>query len=140
MNAEVRYTVFESLKILGADLGLRHSAVVFKGAAGRDQNDSRGLQTGAAALYIEEFFRSEIRAEARLGDAVVRELQSQLCCADAVAAVRDIGKGTSVHNRRRTLQSLNQIRLYRVLEKRRHCAVSLQIPGVNRLAVIIIGD
>ena len=43
-----------------------------------------------AALDVKELLRAEIGAEARLGDAVIRELQSELGRSHAVAAVGDI--------------------------------------------------
>ena len=73
--AEVDNALLKRLKVLLRDLRLGHAAVVFQGAAGGDQHDGGRTQTGKAALDVEEFFRTQIGAEACLGDAVVSQLE-----------------------------------------------------------------
>ena len=71
---------------------------------------------------VEEFFRAQVRAEARLGDDIIRQLHAQLCGDDAVAAVGDVGERPAVHQRGRVLQRLHQVRVKSVLQQRGHGA------------------
>ena len=95
-----------------------------------------GFKTGHAALDVHELLRAQICGEARLGDGIIAELEGKAGGHDAVAAVRDVGKGAAVDKGRGTLQRLHQIGLDGVLEERRHGALCLQIVSGDRLAVV----
>ena len=51
----------------------------------------------------------------------------------------DIGKGPPVHQHRRMLQGLDQVRLHGILQKGRHGAHCLQIPCRHRIPLLVIG-
>ena len=99
----------------------RHTAVHFQRTDGHDQNDRCGRKTRCAALYVEKLFRTEVCAEARLRDGIVAEGECGLGCDNAVAAVCDICKGSAVDDGGRPLKRLDEVGLYCVLQKRRHC-------------------
>jgi len=52
----------------------------------------------------------------------------------------NVGKRTAVHNDRRVFKRLNQVGLERVLEQDCHSAVCLQVTGIDRRAVVTIGN
>ena len=52
----------------------------------------------------------------------------------------NVCEGTSVHNGRSTFDGLHQIGIYRIPQQSRHSTLCFDIPGVNRLAGIIVGN
>ena len=76
---------------------------------GRDHNHAVGLKAAYAALYVEELLRPAVCAEARLGNDVLRKLQSDFVGEDRAVAVGYIGKGAGVHKTGCILQGLKQI-------------------------------
>ena len=52
----------------------------------------------------------------------------------------NVGEGTAVHKRRRALERLNQVGFERILEQRRHSALSLEVAGTNGLAGKAVAD
>ena len=59
--------------------------------------------------------RDRVGAEARLGNAVIRQLQGQFGRSDRVAAMSNVGKGAAMHESRCILQCLYQVGFQRVL-------------------------
>ena len=102
---------FQGLHILGGQIRLGHAAVVLERADGGNHHNAVGREAGQAALDVEELLRAEVGAEARFRDAVIAELQGQLRGAHGVAAVRNVGERTAVHNGRRVFQRLHKVRL-----------------------------
>ena len=131
---------FKCVKIFRTQLRLRHAAVIFQRAHRRDNNHAVRLQAAEPAFNVHKFLRAQIRAETRLGDRVVAELHRKPRRLYAVAAVRNIRKRSSVDKAGRIFQRLHEIRLYRVLHQGAHRALRLQIPRINRRAVVIISD
>lgn len=87
---------FEGLKILRAELGLCHAAVMLQGADGGDNNHGRRFEARHTAFNVHKLLRAEIRAEARLRHGVLAKLQRHAGGCDTVAAVCDVGKGAAV--------------------------------------------
>jgi hypothetical protein len=115
MAQEVRDALLERVHVVLVDLILGYAAVVFQGSGRGDYDDGVRLELRDAALDIEEFFRAQISAEARLCDGVVAQLERQPRRYNGVAAVGDIGEGAAVDERGRALQRLHQIGLESVL-------------------------
>ena len=138
MAEKIRDARFKRADIFVGKLVFRQSAVHFKSADGRDNYRSVGDKSREPALYIEEFFRSEIGTEARFRNGIVRAFQCQTRCSHRVAAVRDIRKRSAVDKRGRAFKRLNEVRFYRVLQKRGHCANRLQITGGNGLIIVSV--
>ena len=118
------------------EVSLRHAAVVLQ-SAHRSHDDHRGgLEACHAALDIEELLRAQIGGKARFRYGVVAQLQRHARRGDGVAAVGDVRERAAVDERRRALQRLHQVRFERVLQKRRHSALGLEVVGRDGLAVI----
>ena len=96
-------------------------------ADGGDQHDAVGHQAGVAALDIEELLRSQVGAEAGLGDAIVAELEGHASGLHGVAAVSDVGERAAVDDGRRVLEGLHQVGHEGVLEQDRHGARHLDV-------------
>ena len=93
-----------------------------------------GHKARRPALDIQKFFRTQIRAEAGLGDAVLPQVQGRPGGSHAVAAVGDVGKGAAVDDGGRALQRLHQIGQHGLLQKCRHGALGFQVMGGNGLS------
>ena len=113
--AKIDKSLPQCLQILRLELCLRHTAVVFQCLYRCDNDCGIRCKTCCPALDIQEFLCSEVSAKACLRHNNVTKLQSCSGCANRVAAMRNVCKGTTVNQNRRMLQSLHQIRLHRVL-------------------------
>ena len=122
MAGQVRAAGLQIFKAGHAQLCLGAAAVVLERAHRGNDHNGGGLDAGQAALDVEEFFRAQVRAEARLGDDIICQLHAQLCGDDAVAAVGDVGERPAVHQRGRVLQRLHQVWVKSVLQQRGHGA------------------
>ncbi len=120
-------------EILAVERGFGDAAVHLERAGGGDDDGDGRLQPGLAAFDVEEFLGPEIGAEARLGDDVIGELQPRSRRDDRIAAVRDVGEGAAVHDRRDALQGLHEVRAHREPQQRRHRASRLEIAHGDRL-------
>ena len=88
------------LERFGVGLGigaLGGPAVVLERAHRGHQHDHIGPQAIHAALDIQKLFRAQVRAEARLRHRIVGHPQRQPGGGHAVAAVRDVGEGSAMH-------------------------------------------
>ena len=106
----------------------------------RNDDDCRGREPCHTALDVEEFLRTEVCAEARLGYRIVTHLERKLGRYDRIAAVGDICKRPAVNECGRSLESLNEVRLYRILKQRRHCTRRLKVARGYWLIVVGIAD
>ena len=89
-----------------------------------------------AALDVEELFRAEVCAEARLGDDVIGKLQRRLRGDDRIAAVGNIGERPAVDERGRAFERLHEVGFQGVFQKRRHGARRLEIARRHGSALI----
>ena len=93
-----------------------------------------GFETGHAALDVQELLRAQVRAEARLGDDIVAQLQGHAGGRDGVAAVGDVGEGAAVDKGGGALQRLHQVGLEGVLQQGGHGALAaFRSPAVTGL-------
>ncbi len=122
---EVRDALFQSRQILDLQCLYLGAAVELQRAHGGDEHDHVGPQPGLATLDIDEFFGTEVGAEASLGDNIVGQLQRGASGDHRVAAVRDVGERATVNERRVVFQRLHQVRLDGVAQQRRHRALRL---------------
>ena len=114
--------------------------MVLKGADGGNDDHSVGLETGIAALDIQELLGAQVGTEASLGDGVVAQGHCHARCDDGVAAVSDVGEGAAMNKRRRALESLHQVRLQGILQKGCHGAFGMQVAGSDGLVVAGVSD
>ena len=138
MRIQIADTVLQRIHVRLVEISLGYAAVVLERADGRNQYDAVRSQTGLAALDVHEFLCAEVSAEASLCDGNITQLECQLGCLHAVAAVCDIGERTAVHQTGRALERLNQVGLDGILHQRRHRALCMQVAGVDRLAGIAV--
>ena len=130
-----RFGRLQRLEVLVVEIGLRHAAVVLQ-RAHRGHDDHRvGIEARKAALDVEELLRAQVGAEAGLRHAVVAQRHGHARGHDGVAAVRDVGEGAAVHERRRAFQRLHEVRLEGVLQQRGHGALRLEVAGRDGLVV-----
>ena len=140
MAAEIGAALLHRFDVFRAEIVLLHPAIHLHGAHCRHDHGGGRLETGLAALDIEELFRAEIGAEACLGHHIVGELQCRGRRHDRVAAMRDVGERTAMHEGRIVLERLHQIGLHRVLQKHRHRAVALEVARIDRALVAPVSD
>ena len=137
---QVGQAFFQRGDVFRAERVFADAAVVFERAHGGDDDGAVGLEPALTAFDVDEFFRAQIRAKARLGHGVVAKCQRAAGGDEAVAAVGDVGEGSAVDERRRAFDGLHQIGLDGVFEQRRHRALRLQIAHVNGFAATVPGD
>ena len=133
MPAQVHHPGLDRAEVLGAEVGERHAAVVLQRSHRRDDHRDVGSQAGLAALDVDELLRAEVRPEPRLGDHDVGQPQAGTGGHHRAAAVRDVRERAAVHERRRTLERLHQVRRERVAEQGRHRAGGAEVAGGHRL-------
>ena len=139
MAQQIGQTLLQSLQILLAGFRLGHAAVVLQGPGGCHQHHAVGMQAGHPALDVQKLLRTQIGAEAGLGDGIVAELQGNLGSRDGVAAMGNVGEGAAMDKGRGMLQGLHQIGLQGILQQGSHGALSVEIPGGDGLAVPGVG-
>ena len=101
----------------------------------RDDDHGIGRDSREAALDVKELLRAEVGAEARLRHDNVGELQGEFRRHDAVAAVRDVRKGTAVDEDGRAFERLHDIGLDGILEEKRQRARRAQLVSTASLAI-----
>ena len=111
MAFQVRHALCQGRQVFPRKFGARDAAVIFQRAHGRHQRHHGRLQAGHAGLDIDELFRAQVRAKARLGHDIIGQLQPGLGGGHAVAAVGDVGEGAAMNDGQIILQGLRQIRL-----------------------------
>lgn len=109
--------LFESFDVRLADFREGNAAVPLQSLGGGDENDGSRLESGGAALDVEELFRAEVGAEACFSDGVVAEGEGGLGCNDGVAAVGDVCERSAVDECEVAFNGLDEVRLHCVLEK-----------------------
>ena len=88
-----------------------------QGADSSHDNHRIRMNTGKAALDIQELLSTQVCTEASLGYHHISKLQGKLGSHDGVAAVGDIGKRAAMDQGRSALQSLHQIWLDGILKE-----------------------
>ena len=140
MTQQVGHAGLECLEVLLVEVGLGDATVVLQRTSGRDDHDGAGANARHAALDVEELLGTQIGTEAGLGNGDIAKAHRHTRGHDGVAAVGNIGEGTAVDKRGRTLERLHQIGLERILEQGRHGTLSLKVTGANGLAGIAVAD
>ena len=139
MGAEVDKALFQRLHVFLCGVRLRDAAVIFQRTQRGYDHDRIRAQASQTALDIKELFRAEVGAKSRLRDAVIPQLEGRARGAHGVAPVCNVGERAAVHEHRRILQRLDQIRVQGVLEQNRHRADRLQIARIDGRPIICIG-
>ena len=140
MLKEVGDTLFKSLKILGAEGVLRHSAVHLERLYRSDDNNGVRSYAGFAALDVKELLGSQVGSEARFRNNVIAELKRQLCSRNTVAAMGDVSEGASVNDGGVMLKRLNKVGLDGILEKGSHSSLGVELSCRNGFVVTGIAD
>ncbi|MCY1298205.1 hypothetical protein D9M70_476790 [compost metagenome] len=140
MAPEVGTALAQGLQVFLAEIVLLHAAIHLDRSDGGDDHRGIGLQPRLAALDVEEFFCTEIGAEAGFRHDIVGELQRRRRRDHRIAAMRDVGEGTAMHEGRIVFQCLHQVRLHRVLEQHRHRAIGLDVTRKHRALVASVAD
>jgi hypothetical protein len=110
VTLEVRHAGFQRLEVFLLQVVLLDAAVHLERADGRNDHGAVRLQPGLAHLDVEELLAAEVGAEAGFRHHVVGELERRLRGHHGIAAMRDVGERTAVHERRRAFQRLHQVR------------------------------
>ena len=134
MPGQVGAAGFQIFQIGHAQLLFGAAAVMFQCAHGGHDHHRRGRDARHAALDVQEFLGAQVRAEARLGDHIVRQLHAQLGGDDAVAAVGDVGEGAAVDQRGGVFQRLDQVGVKGVLQQSGHGARRADLTGGDGFA------
>ena len=107
--SQVAQTTLHRGRIRSVEIRFENTAMTLESAHRRHQNHRRRVETRRGALDVEELLGSEIEAETGLGNDPVRMSQGHLGRDYRIAAVGDIGEGTTVHQGRNTFSRLHQI-------------------------------
>ena len=137
---DVRHALHQRVRVLAVDVLDLGAARVFQRARRADEHRGDRAQARLAALDVDELLGAQVGAEAGFRDDVVGELERRLRRDDGVAAVRDVRERAAVHERRRLLERLHEVRLERFLHEHRHRALRVQRLGTNRLVVARVAD
>ena len=140
MAAQIGEAAFQRFEVLRAEVGFGHAAVALERANRRHEHDRAGHEIRHAALDIDEFFRAEVCAEARLRHHNVCQTKRRLRGDHRVAAVRDVGERAAVNERGRADERLHEVRAEGVFEQRRRRALRVDISRGHGLVVIGAGD
>ena len=140
MTQKIRKTALDRCRIRCRQLVLCASAVHLERANRRNEHDRRRCQLAKAAFDIQKFLRTEIGAEARFRDDIIRQVKRRLRREHRIASVRDIRKRSAMYESRYVLQRLHQIRFQCVFHERRHRARRVQIARRDRFIFIRIRD
>jgi len=95
--------------ILRLEALLGNAAVHLERSDGGHDHGGGGVKPRLAALDVEEFLGSKIRAEASLGHHIIGELQSRFGRHHRVAAMGNVGEGAAMDEGRVVFQRLHQI-------------------------------
>jgi hypothetical protein len=118
--------------VLAPEVGHRHAAVQLERAHGGDHHRRRGRQPAGPRLDVHELLGAEVAGEARLGHHDLAELQRQAGGDQAVAAVGDVAERPPVHEGRRALQRLHEVRLDGVLHQHGHGPGRLELARLHQ--------
>ena len=140
MASEVREAGFERGQVLCAKRVLGDAALHLERAHRGDEHRNRRFESGLAAFDVEEFLRSEIGAESRLGDDIIGKFERGPRRHDGIAAVGDVGERASMDESGSPFERLHEIGLQRVLEQRGHRPGGVQVGGGDRPPVPGMGD
>ena len=99
-----------------------------------------GREAGDPALDVEEPLGAHVGAEAGLGDEEVAGVDADQVGHHAAVAVGDVAEGTRVHEDRRVLQRLEQVRLERLAHDHGRRPGRLELLGGHRLARLRVAD
>ncbi len=135
MPLQVDQPLLQGLDILLRQIRDRDATVILERPHGRHDHRRRRLQSGFAALDVNELLGAEVGTEARLRHHVVRELQRGFRRHHRVTPVGDVGERAAMNEGGIVLERLYEVRRQRLLQQHRHRAMRLQIPGENRLLV-----
>ena len=100
-----------------------------------DDHRGVGRKAGRTAFDVEEPLGAHVSAKAGLGDQEVAAVDADEIGEDGRRAVRDVAERTGVHQDRRVLERLQEVRLDRVAHDHRHRAPRVEEVGRDRLAV-----
>jgi hypothetical protein len=140
MPPEVGQPGLQGGDVFSFQVSFRNAAVVLERPHRGHQHGGRRAQAGLAALDVEELLRAQVRAEARLGHHVIGKLERRARGDYRVAAMRDIGEGAAVHQRRRVLQGLHQVGLQRIAQQCGHGAGRAEFAGTDLPAIPGVAD
>ena len=131
------------LQALGVRLAARlhgRAAMHLERTERRDEDERTRPDVRLPALDVEELLAPQVEAEACLRDGVVAERHREPRRDHAVAAVRDVAERAAMDDRRAALFRLDQVRLERIAQHRRHRARSADVTRGDRLAVVRVRD
>lgn len=111
MALKVDDTLLQRLKVFLGELVLGNASVVLLRADRRHNHRAGHVQVTKPGLDIHKLLAAKIRAEAGFRQHDISELQGGLRRQQGVAAVRDIGEGTTVHECGNPAEGLHEVRV-----------------------------
>ena len=140
MLKQVGQPLFQRFEIFVVEIGLGNTAMVLERTDRCNDHDRGRLESGHAALDVQELLCAEIGGKARLCDGIITELERHARGRDTVAPMRNVRKRTAMDKGRRAFERLHKVGLERVLQQGRHSALGLQIVCSDRLSVKGVGN
>ncbi len=114
----------------------RAAAVVAQSLHRRDDHDGGRLETAVPARDVRELLEAHVGAEAALGDDEVGERETEAIADERARPEGDVRERTAVHERRASLERLNEVRLQRVLQEHGHRTGRVEVVGCHRPPVV----
>ena len=86
---------------------------------------------------VEEFFGTEVRGKPGLVDDIVGEMESDALRQHAARTMRDVRERPAMHDGRRALGGLHEVRQHGVIQQHHHRADRLEVGRRDRCAVVV---
>ncbi len=110
--------------------------VVFQGAHRRYEHHYARLQVAVRGNDVEKLLRTQIEAEACLGNDIIGQAERQVGAHDAARPLGDVGEGPAMDDGWDILRCLDQIREESILQESRDGPFDFQVTGHNRPFVV----
>ena len=137
--ADVAVQIFQALRqscgVGLVDMLNIHAAVHLQALCGGNDDHQPWLQTGLAALDIEEFLGTEVGTEACLRHHIVAKAHRHLRGHHTTTAVGDVGEGSAVDEGRRVLSCLHKVRVQGIPEQHRDGSCYAEVFHLEQFAI-----
>ena len=135
MTHQVGKALFYCTDIFPVQFLLSHATMILQCPYCGHYHDGGNWQSGFPAEYVKELFSAQISAEPCLCNLEICHMQSKPGRNKRRGSVGDVCKRSAVNNSRVSLNSLDKVWLYRVLEQYGHGALGIQVPAIYRVTV-----
>ena len=135
MGVQVGKTFFQCGHVRVFQVRQGGASVHFQGARRGYDDDGGRVQSGLAALDVQEFFRAQVKGEPGFRDGIVPKVEGHFGGQHGVAAVGDVGERASVQEAGHPFHGLDQVGHQGVFQQGHDGAGDAEFPGEYGLVV-----